>query len=181
MRRFQVQIATLFSLPPFSQNFAVDQLTEEITDKGLALAEFLRDHPKPSTRKSHKYLAPAKVSFFLYFDEAHVLTEVEPIEGQPLPHSKYHLLGRVLGQMVTLPFFTVFLSTNSWLGSFAPSASKHPSLRDWDNVILHAPFTELPFDTFADNSFGSLSEEKGFVTLQDVCTLGYIVKFGRPL
>jgi hypothetical protein len=132
-------------------------------------------------KESDKDLFNAEVSFFMYFDEAHVLTEVRPIEGRTLPHSKYHLLGRVLGRMLLLPFFTVFLSTNSWLGSFAPSAAKHPSLRDWDNVILHAPFTELPFDTFADNSFGVLSREKGTVGLQDVCTLAYIVKFGRPL
>jgi hypothetical protein len=117
----------------------------------------------------------------MYFDEAHVLTGVELLAGPTLPRSRYHLLGRVLGKIMTLPFFTVFLSTNSWLRSFAPSASKHPSLRDWDNVILHAPFTELPFDTFADDSFGILSREKGTVKFQDVCTLAYIVKFGRPL
>lgn len=129
-----------------------------------------------------KELSMTPVSYYMYFDEAHVLTEVQQIqEGQTRPHSKYHLLGRVLGNMSCLPFFAVFLSTNTWLGSFAPSASEYPSLRDWDNVILHAPFTELPFDDFADNSFGILSDKKGDVKLQDVCDLAYIVKFGRPL
>jgi hypothetical protein len=83
--------------------------------------------------------------------------------------------------MNLLPFFAVFLSTNSWLGALAPSTHKHPSLRDWENVILHPPFTELPFDTFAENSFGNLLEKAGRVTLKDVCSLEYLVKFGRPL
>jgi hypothetical protein len=158
-------------------------LLKEANENGLALAAVLqnRDHPNPQTHESQESLATATVSFFLYFDEAHVLTEVQPIPDHARPHSKYHLLGRVLGYMATLPFFTVFLSTNSWLGSFAPSASKHPSLRDWDNVILHPPFTELPYDIFADDSFGVLLKQKVVVKLEDVCTLSYIVKFGRPV
>jgi hypothetical protein len=128
-------------------------------------------------------LAQAHVCFFLYFDEAHVLAQpiTEP-RGLPQPRSKYHLLGRVLGKMNHLPLFTVFLSTNSWLGAFAPSTHKIPSLRDWNNTILHAPFTELPFDTFAHDAFGSLAKaNSGVVTLRDLCNLGYLVKFGRPL
>jgi hypothetical protein len=84
--------------------------------------------------------------------------------------------------MNDLRFFTIFISTNSWLGAFAPSKYSHPSVRDWDNVVLHTPFTELPFDTFAENSFAALSKTKfGHVTLKDVCSLEYVVKFGRPL
>ena len=150
-------------------------------ESGKAFTDFLRGRLQASTNKSDNALATDEVLFFIYFDEAHVLTEVNQIQGHPPPRSKYHLLGRVLGWMNSLPFFTVFLSTNSWLGSFAPSASKHPSLRDWGNVVLHAPFTGLPFDTFAVNSFGVLSKEKGGVRLPDVCTVAYIVKFGRPL
>jgi hypothetical protein len=159
-----------------------DQLQDKVIKSGQAFATALQHHLQSSPDESDRGLSNAEVSFFMYFDEAHVLTEVKQIEGQTLPHSKYHLLGRVLGRMILLPLFTVFLSTNTWLGSFAPSASKHPSLRDWDNFILHAPFTELPFDTFADNSFDIVSrEKKGNIMLEDVCSLAYIVKFGRPL
>jgi hypothetical protein len=169
------------SLPAFIQFFIAGPLSKETNDNGELFAEALRDHLTSSADKSDKELARAQVCFFIYFDEAHVLTPVKQMGARIPLRSKYHLLGRVLGRMSRLPFFTVFLSTNSWLGSFAPSASKHPSLRDWDNVILHAPFTELPFDTFAKDSFDTLLEEKGVVRLQDVCTLDYIVKFGRPL
>jgi hypothetical protein len=126
-------------------------------------------------------LAKAQVLFFMYFDEAHVLTQGAPGDPPP-PRSKYHLLGRVLAKMNTLRFFVVFLSTNSWLGSFALSTSKIPSLRDWHDTVLHAPFTELPFDTFAENSFAILSKANPTgVRLLDVCDLDYLVKFGRPL
>ena len=150
-----------------------------VNTTGNVFTKFLRGRLQVSENKSDSTLATDEVLFFIYFDEAHVLTEVDPSQGHP-PRSKYHLLGRVLGRMDSLPFFTVFLSTNSWLGLFAPSPSKHPSLRDWDNVVLHAPFTELPFDTFAVNSFGVLSGNTE-VRLPDVCTVAYIVKFGRPL
>jgi hypothetical protein len=146
-------------------------------NEGNKFTTRLQSHLEASTHPSDKELVRKKVSFFIYFDEAHILTEVEPLQDGSLPHSKYHILGRALGKMSSLPFFVVFLSTNSWLGSFAPSSSKHPSLRDWDKFVLHAPFTELPFDTFAERSFGKL--KKG--NLNEVCELSYIVKFGRPL
>jgi hypothetical protein len=79
--------------------------------------------------------------------------------------------------MNDLPFFNVFLSTKALLGAVAPSgsSSSHPP-------IFHAPFTELPFDTFAAESFTTLLKTKPYgVKLQDVCTLEYVVKFGRPL
>jgi len=164
-----------------SDKISLDELITMVIASGNAFTNFLRGRLQESANKSDNALATDEVLFFIYFDEAHVLTEVNRIQGQPPPRSKYHLLGRVLGRMDSLPFFTVFLSTNSWLGSFAPSTSKHPSLRDWGNVVLHAPFTELPFDTFAVNSFGVLSEKKVGVRLPDVCTVAYIVKFGRPL
>jgi hypothetical protein len=174
-----VWITIFFLASP--QLLILDDLITMVIASGNAFTIFLRGRLQASANKSDNALATDEVLFFIYFDEAHVLTEVNRIQGQPPPRSKYHLLGHVLGQMDTLPFFTVFLSTNSWLGSFAPSASKHPSLRDWGNVVLHAPFTELPFDTFAVNSFGVLSEKKVGVRLPDVCTVAYIVKFGRPL
>jgi hypothetical protein len=128
-----------------------------------------------------KDLARAEVLFFIYFDEAHVLTQVEPGRLPPL-QSRYDLLGFVLTKMNTLPFFAVFLSTNSSIGSFAPSTYEIPSLWGLQSTVLHAPFTELSFDAFAENSFASLSRENPTgVRLQDVWNLDYLVKFGRPM
>jgi hypothetical protein len=79
--------------------------------KGNAFNNALQNHLESSMNERDQDLARAEVSFFIYFDEAHVLTKVEPIAGQPLPKSKYHILGRVLGSMHLLPFFV------SWRGS----------------------------------------------------------------
>jgi hypothetical protein len=144
--------------------------------------DLLGKHLLASRCPSDQKLAKARVLFFMYFDEAHSLTKTDQVPGQRPLRSKFHLLGRVLAQFNTKPFFGVFLSTNSWLGAFAPRASDHPSTRDWEKTELHAPFTELPFDVFAENSYMKLTEEypEG-VMLPEVCTLSYIVKFGRPL
>jgi hypothetical protein len=152
-----------------------------LTNRAGLFMTALRNALASSTCDSDSKRARESVLFFMYFDEAHVLTKSEEKRGQPRVWTKYHLLGRVLSTMNYLPFFTVFLSTNSWLGAFAPSRSTHPSLRDWDRTILHAPFTELPFDTFASNSFVMLGSSSSGVKLRDVCTLDHIVKFGRPL
>jgi hypothetical protein len=127
-------------------------------------------------------LSKKPILFFMYFDEAHTLTEEESVPGSPPFVARYDLLGRILGKMNDLPFFNIFLSTKTLLGAVAPPSSSHPSIRDWSNVTLHAPFTELPFDAFAVESFTSLLKTKSHgVKLQDVCALEYVVKFGRPL
>lgn len=131
-----------------------------------------------STNNDDEYWAKKSVLFFMYFDEAHTMT----IATSRNQRSPYHILGWVLGNMLTVRQFSIFLSTNSWLGGFAPSPSKHPSVRDWENTRLHAPFTELPFDTFAKDSYSALlKDHPGGVKLEHICQLSHIVKFGRPL
>jgi hypothetical protein len=145
-----------------------------------AFRDCLQDHLDLSIHDDDRILAKAEVRFFMYFDEAHLLTKTT---GDLTPlRSKYYLLGRVLAKMNEQPFFAVFLLTNSWLGAFAPSTYRMPSLRDWPNVVLHAPFTELPFDTFTDYGSSPLwgANPKG-IWLRDMCNLEYIVQFGRPL
>jgi len=158
-----------------------DKIKTLLNDRGKAFEVHLQERLRSSKTDSDGNLAKTEVPYYMYFDEAHVLTHVDS-NTPPPPRSKYHLLGRVLAGMEQRSFFAIFLSTNSWLGAFAPSIYKFQSLRDWDNVILHPPFTELPFDTFADDSFGRLSKVgKGIVRLRDVCTLDHLVQFGRPL
>jgi hypothetical protein len=158
-----------------------EKLNRLLETQGQAFETSLQKHLESSKNTADKLLAKALVLFFIYLDEAHVLTLVKPDTLPPL-RSKFHLLGRVLTKMNVRSFFVVFLSTNSWLGAFAQSTHRIPSLRDWDNTILHAPFTELPFDNFAEDSFGHLSRANpDGVLLWNVCSLEYIVKFGRPL
>jgi hypothetical protein len=127
----------------------------------------------PSNIKAQK----KAVLFVIYFDEAHDLTKAHKEH-----HMNFHLLGQVLSWMLAQPQFTVFLSTNSGLGAFAPSAVKHNSIQEWPNTLLHAPFTELPFDLFVQNLYGDLlAENLDGVTLDCVCQMETVVKFGHPL
>lgn len=162
----------LFSALTYS--FSLEGMLHLAISTGRTFSSYLEKEMMPQN-------TPA-VQFFMYFDEAHVLAKPKANTTHPLKQTKFHILGRVLGKMNELPFFVVFLSTNSWLGAFAPSTHMIPSARDWTGITLHAPFTELPFDTFAENAFSDLAKAKGRVPrLDDVCTLDFIVKFGRPL
>jgi hypothetical protein len=159
---------------------SIATLVNQLNTDGKIFERFLGETLKVSTNGADQELARENVLFYIYFDEAHILTEKTNVF--PPPRSKYHILGNILSRMRSLRFFTVFLSTKSSLSGFAPPARRHPSVRDWNGSILHPPFTELPFDNFADNSFKHLSEANpDGVKLRHVCDLDYIVKFGRPM
>lgn len=145
----------------------------------MAFSNHLRDNLKQGNADDQKQ-ASKDLLFFSYFDEANKMTTDGSPKGR---RSSYHVLGSVLAKMKGPPMFFVFLSTNSWIGGFAPSPVNHPSLRDWNDTTLHAPFTELPFDTFAHHLYDELKEKKGArgVTFADICEISYLVKFGRPL
>ena len=56
----------------------------------------------------------------VYFDEAHTLN----VQGSS---NRYFSLMRVLNQIVQVPIFFVFLSTNTSLHSFSPTKELYPS------------------------------------------------------
>ena len=87
--------------------------------------------------------------------------------------------------MNELPSFAVFLSTNCQLGPYPPFGvygRNQRSASGRSNVVLRTAVTQLPFDTFVDHP-SQLSPEARLdgKKLRDVCTLEYIVQFGRPL
>ncbi|KAG8732643.1 hypothetical protein FRC10_000786 [Ceratobasidium sp. 414] len=100
---------------------------------------------------------------------------IQPIDpsGKNQTRTPYHNLGRVLSELVNEPIFFIFLSTNSCLESFAPTAANHPSAREVQGQQLISPFTELPFDVFEEKTMP--------LTLAALCTTERMVKFGRAL
>ncbi|KAB5592223.1 hypothetical protein CTheo_4320 [Ceratobasidium theobromae] len=119
------------------------------------------------------------VQLVIYFDEAHSLTSntITNSDGKGL--TCYQILCSVIDSFVPLDLFTMFLSTSSKLRSFSPpqeqwwSARGHRAKTDGVQV----PFNELPFDQWEQQYL--LEENKH--TLKDVCSPGFMVRFGRPL
>ncbi|KAG7089278.1 hypothetical protein E1B28_010977 [Marasmius oreades] len=129
-----------------------------------------------------KKLYKTEVEFcaIVYFDEAHTLSLPSNKSHRRTP---YYALMRVLNMINDMQIFFVFLSTNSSLLTFAPLASKavYPApIRVQNNTELIPPFFELRFDTFC-RKFTSDAKEVGKLTLEGVCDLGQMTKFGRPM
>jgi hypothetical protein len=116
--------------------------------------------------------ADSPTRLVMYFDEARVLTSREVGDC-----SMYHTLCQVMNEWQTQRIFTLFLSTNSRLSRFAPPGRLHPSDRVVARHTPQNPFTEMPFDCLPG---GKCLFTRG-ITLEDVSTIEYVVKFGRPL
>lgn len=116
-----------------------------------------------------------QVELVLYLDESQHMT-IPPSDNDG--RSQYHTFCASLNSLVSLNIFTIFLSTNSNLSRYAPSARIHPSLRVREETFdgIQAPYTELPFDLYK----GPIVVEEGS-TLAEVCTPEFMARFGRPL
>ncbi len=101
-----------------------------------------------------------------------------PAEDDQHTHSAFHALGYVLAHIQTQPVVTLFLSTNYVLQPIAPASQLHPSALEKTTSL--APYTELPFDVFS-RGLCSLLKHEGKRTLDSVCRMEQIVRFGRPL
>ena len=94
----------------------------------------------------------------------------------------YQALCSSLNQIRKLDLFFVFLSTNYKLSDCSPS-SRHSvswSARIENSGVTHhvqTPYTELPFDVWKE----SYLDKEGKHTMDDVCSVEFMVRFGRPL
>ena len=114
------------------------------------------------------------VRTILYFDEAH--TSIKSVGSR----TDYDVLRSTFSLLVDFPFFGIMLSTNSNLAKLAPAKQAHRSQRVLNAAEdpLQAPFTELPFDCLEnDESIFCL----GKTLVEEVSSLAFMVKFGRPL
>ena len=112
-----------------------------------------------------KPLKPTDIHIVIYFDEAHPL---------------HDLLRSVMSLLADFPFFGIMVSTKPNLVMPAPPIERvHPSQRVVITTEhLQAPFTELPFDCLEnDEPIFCL----GKTLVEEVSTLAFMVKFGRPL
>ncbi|KAG6809233.1 hypothetical protein H0H92_001071 [Tricholoma furcatifolium] len=129
---------------------------------------------------------PQTRTYILFsFDEAHNLTTEERTSEKAGNDSRtaYQCLCKALNYFTGSPVFALFLSTYSRLSDFSPSHRHFWSSRGTPGTgeILNAPFVELPFDEYRDAETSSKLVTEGKSTIQEVCGLEYMARFGRPL
>ncbi|KZV78176.1 hypothetical protein EXIGLDRAFT_757866, partial [Exidia glandulosa HHB12029] len=129
-------------------------------------AQFTADLERPKFHSS--------VIVIAYFDEAHAL--VDDLTQLPGSKNLYFQLLSVLNDLKWRPFFSVFLSTSSPMGQFAPPGPLAPSARMSMSERLQAPFTELPFDCGPLLPF-----EAERLKLADLSEVWNLAQCGRPL
>jgi hypothetical protein len=120
---------------------------------------------------------PARLPHFhllVYFDEAHRLRTSSQNDDA------YTNFMRAIKIVEEISIFFVFLSTNSSIQFFAPSAAEYPSDRIRNEADLEQPFFELPFETFS-HQFSAQVQEASKMTLVGACELEQMSKFGRPM
>jgi hypothetical protein len=118
-----------------------------------------------------------------YFDEAHVLVTKDKTFSPnddtfklPLDHLK-----SALNAIVDLPFFAIFLSTQSNIEHMAPTSYLARSARYRARVPhLHSPITEVPFDVWNAQDEGTAIKPSCMVASQTE-DIVYLSHYGRPL
>ncbi|CUA71498.1 Apolipoprotein B-100 [Rhizoctonia solani] len=163
-------------------NKAVDAATAKISkSKSFDLAELATDL-RTSCRRliaRVRLTSDEKNACFVYFDEAHPLTQAIKNPSNQHKRNQFHNLGKVLSHLINYKMFFIFLSTNSSLKDLAPPVAFYRSERKVVGEQLIAPFTELPFDIHENNVIPRFKSR--MLTLKEACKVDVMVLFGRAL
>ncbi|KAI0250558.1 hypothetical protein BJV78DRAFT_1218537 [Lactifluus subvellereus] len=140
---------------------------ERVTKAGIKLSRFV--DPKGLLDSAE---GPRHPLVILAFDESHTLTDT-PRGKSWTVFSELHW---VLGQLVDLPIFSLFLSTAGKFQLFSPEIRSDPSRRvaNRDLPPLH-PVSEISFD---DLAYPAIEDN---ITLSRVVQMDWIAHLGRPL
>ncbi|KAL5636379.1 hypothetical protein ACGC1H_000369 [Rhizoctonia solani] len=148
--------------------------SEQLADLEVALKTScfrLVDHIQPGSSDTN--------TCFVYFDEAHSLTQAVKVITTDHKSSPFHNLGNVLSSLIDYPVFFIFLSTNSSLKGLAPPVAFYTSNRSVQGSQLIAPCTVLPFDIHESHIVEEF--KSGRMTLNSASDVDTMVCFGRPL
>jgi hypothetical protein len=137
-----------------------------------ALIDTIRSYAKETD------LHDKRLWLLVYIDESHEMTTHEQMlkdDGR----NAYQTLCSSLNELLKLDLFFVFLSTNSNIREYAPPGRTFWSKRGQNITLLYiqTPYTELPFDVWKEPHLVT----EGAHTLDDVCSVEFMVRFGRPL
>ncbi|CAE6479331.1 unnamed protein product [Rhizoctonia solani] len=154
---------------------AAESIAKENTQTLHYLVQSLREcckqltdlvQPKPDQRNA----------CFVYFDDAHSLTEDVARTNNRAKFTAYENLGIVLSSLVKYPVFFIFLSTSSRIQTRSPSPYQC-STWELPGSRSVAPYIELPFDIYEYK----VAEDSDLWTLRNMCKTEMMVNFGRPL
>lgn len=121
-------------------------------------------------------LSKAPPILLLAFDEAHTLAYPVAPEEKPIIQTLFFVLRRVLRTLIDYPMFGLFLSTTGNMHEFIPPPERDPSARAVDEGLqLFPPFVELGFDQMLEGT------DMNKLDIEEVSTIAFMVKFGRPL
>lgn len=143
---------------------------QEMKNKAIEACRGLHD-----TLRANAGDVEGVVDIFIYFDEAHVLTERHPLDS-PRSQTIYNVLRSVFNDFLDDPVFVVFISTRPHLGACAPPCVLENSARALASGPLQAPITETPFDC-APN----ILVQTDTYTWEQVADVRFMARFGRPL
>jgi hypothetical protein len=139
-----------------------------------ALIDLIQSHAKEGYPPDN--LRPVRL--LVYIDESHEMTT----DKQTLRddgRNAYQMLCSSLNELLKLDLFFVFLSTNSNLQEYSPSPRIFWSKRGRNSTLAYVqtPYTELPFDIWIREQLVT----EGRYTVDVVCAVEFMVRFGRPL
>ncbi|XP_006455993.1 hypothetical protein AGABI2DRAFT_180798 [Agaricus bisporus var. bisporus H97] len=121
-------------------------------------------------------------SIVFYFDEAQHLIENTVTRRGQTKRTAYQCLCRAFTYMYRAPVFGLFIGAYSQLCEFTPAPNYWSSrpftpLLDERDDNINAPFVELPFDLWKEPNIVT----EGTHTAEDICSLKFMARFGRPL
>ncbi|KAG6886188.1 hypothetical protein C0993_000706, partial [Termitomyces sp. T159_Od127] len=158
---------------------------EKILD-GNVQFDTIQDQVREFVNSVSQKIKPAGTEYepaiLFYFDEAHHLTKTTVTIGLP-QRTAYQCLCKAFTYMTKTPVFALFLSTNSRLSEFTPSVRDFWSARPVSSELnegddnMNAPFVELPFDAWKQPSLVT----EGTHSPEEICSLKFMARFGRPL
>ena len=138
-----------------------------VLEAGINLKNFIDKHHDIFSIKN----GMKRPLLVLSFDEAHNIAEFPDDRGWSI----YSELRRCLCQLVSLPIFTLFLSTAGDFCLFSPDMQWDPSSRTvLGSKWVLPPITETGFDQFAIRAIENQT------TLDEVVEDKWICSLGRP-
>jgi hypothetical protein len=161
-----------------------EEIYEDETDDSLnevlsardALRRLLQTMDNLVEDGERKEIERDRIKLLLYFDESHCLLEANLTSETP-GKTLYDVLCSRLNAFLDFPLFSIFLSTASHLGKFAPPGpyARSARIRNAPESI-QAPITETPFDCAPD-----FLVKPSTLRFRDICSVEFMSKFGRPL